>query len=608
MADQPTSDGVPPSPFLPADKPHISPLPFLLGGEPQTTAAPHPPGGKTARVLKRIQWVAMVAYLAGLVAGFGSLALIPFFGWDDYLFPLAGGLFGGGMAVFLLAKAAESMWIWLCKRNFQFTLRWLLAFTFVAALVLGGVSWVLQAAAREEAKRQLLATRTGFRTIAGSLALYDAMFGHLPYPVRRATPDRPTELGMANGTGKPLYSWRAEVAEVAQPWCEIPWNLAESWDSPANRRFAEIPGRYCYDGLARGVGSPVAASDSTDTNLLAITGPDTAFGSNGEAPRSLADIDADTILAVEVVNSGIHWMEPGDFDLRTMPQTINARDGRGISSRHPGGFHVLFADQQTWFLSNRVPFAEVRKFFTVEGAKKYDRRQVLEPYLLARFPSWEEARLNVRAGYSLYGGPDPIVDPEFADADLEQFAPGRSFTVLDFSGTRITGGRLGRLRAFDKLSSLRLDATPITGPGLEQLQDLPKLQSLYLSDTPVDDAGLESICGLTHLTTLYLDGTAITDAGLEHLDRMEKLQELNLSRTRITGLSLARLSRTSNLTALQLNGTDLSDGALDHLASFKSLTSLALHRTRVTPEGAKELGERLPKCKIHYSGPSSAVP
>ena len=611
MTDQPASDGVPPSPFLPADRPQIAPSPFLPGDELPSLAPPSPPAGKTLRVLSRIQIAAIAVSALGLFAGLGSVLVAYFFRDVAFLLHMTGYLFclaGGGWAVFLLAKAAEALWTWLCKRNFQFTLWWLMAFTFVAALILGGISWVLQAAAREEASRRLQATRTALRTVAGSLALYDAMYGHLPCPVRRATLGRPVELGMPNGTGKPLYSWRAEVAELAQPWCEDSWNLAEPWNSPANRRFAEIPARYCYEGLARGVGSPVAVGASTDTNLLAITGPGTAFGGDGETPRSLAELDGDTILAVEVVNSGLHWMEPGDFDVRTMPQMINARDGRGISSRHPGGFHVLFADQQTWFLSTKVPFAELRKFFTVESAKRHNRRQVLSPYLLARFPSWEETRKSVRASYSLYGGHDSVVDPEFTDADLWQFAPGRNFTVLDFSGTRITGTALGRLRGCSKLWSLRLDATPITGPGLEQLEGLSELQALFLSDTRVDDAGVEYIRGLPHLTTLHLDGTAITDAGLKHLAGMKNLQELSLSRTRIAGSGLVHLAGMSGLTALQLSGTEVGDEALEHLASLESLTSLALHRTRVTVEGAKELRQCLPKCKVHYSGLSSLQP
>jgi hypothetical protein len=76
---------------------------------------------------------------------------------------------------------------------------------------------------------------------------------------------------------------------------------------------------------------------------------------------------------------------PGDLDIRTMPRTINGADGHGISSRYAGGFHVLFADWRIWFVSQRVPFDELEKFFTVEGARKYDAEELLGPYVLVRF-------------------------------------------------------------------------------------------------------------------------------------------------------------------------------------------------------------------------------
>ena len=117
--------------------------------------------------------------------------------------------------------------------------------------------------------------------------------------------------------------------------------------------------------------------------MFAITGPGTAWGDDStELPRSLKEIDGDTILAVEVANSGCHWMRPGDFDVRTMPHTICDPKGKGISSRHKGGFNVLFADAVVMFLRTDIPFETLAQFFTVDGAKKHDREKELKPYEL----------------------------------------------------------------------------------------------------------------------------------------------------------------------------------------------------------------------------------
>ena len=67
-----------------------------------------------------------------------------------------------------------------------------------------------------------------------------------------------------------------------------------------------------------------------------------------------------------------------------MPATIGAADGAGISGRIAGGFHVIFADGELWFLGNEVPFATLQKLFTVDGAMKNDRQDLLGRYTRRR--------------------------------------------------------------------------------------------------------------------------------------------------------------------------------------------------------------------------------
>jgi hypothetical protein len=37
-----------------------------------------------------------------------------------------------------------------------------------------------------------------------------------------------------------------------------------------------------------------------------------------------------------------------------------------------------------WFLRHDVPLAELREFFTIDGAKRHDREQVLGPYAVRK--------------------------------------------------------------------------------------------------------------------------------------------------------------------------------------------------------------------------------
>jgi hypothetical protein len=79
------------------------------------------------------------------------------------------------------------------------------------------------------------------------------------------------------------------------------------------------------------------------------------------------------ILFVEVAHSGVHWMEPGDITLEGMADSIR----EGLDG---DGFHVAFADGEVWFLSRDVPMANLRPFFTLDGARKHDREDILGPY------------------------------------------------------------------------------------------------------------------------------------------------------------------------------------------------------------------------------------
>jgi hypothetical protein len=164
--------------------------------------------------------------------------------------------------------------------------------------------------------------------------------------------------------GRPLSSWRFQIS----PFLEAMMrgiDLDDAWDDPVNRHYAVHPhGCFCLREAAD-------RTRGAETNVMAITGPDTPL--DGQRDRPFSELDADTILAVEVAHSETIWAEPGDLNIDELPESLcQGLDGDGL--------HVLFADGTVWFLRNDVPLAELRKFFTIDGAKRYDREQVLGSY------------------------------------------------------------------------------------------------------------------------------------------------------------------------------------------------------------------------------------
>jgi hypothetical protein len=260
-------------------------------------------------------------------------------------------------------------------RRFQFSrLAFILVGTaLVFALIFILPAWRVAYLAKQEFERRQM-TKYSFKLTWHALSVYNAQNGQLPFPVR------------CDASGRPLYSWRGTTALLTENWFphapDGSWDATKPWDDPSNRQLADFPQRFCYDGLI--YWGLIPDDYSRETCQMAITGPDTAFGGDGTPPKSLQEIADDTILVVESRSSGIHWMKPGDFDIGTMPRTISGSNGLGISSRYRDGFHVLFADGEVWFISNRVPFQTLEMFFTLTGAEAHDRENALGPFLLDR--------------------------------------------------------------------------------------------------------------------------------------------------------------------------------------------------------------------------------
>lgn len=166
---------------------------------------------------------------------------------------------------------------------------------------------------------------------------------------------------VADKRGRPLHSWRALLLPYLDPPLAAQYRYDEPWDGPNNSRLAgRIPSVYRCP-------SEISESRNT-TNYVVINGADTIF--DGETCTKRAEITdgaADTLLVVEMEESGIAWLEPRDLRIEQITGGINSADE--VASRHAGGAMVLTADGKTHFLLDGRNAAEVQAFATKSGGE-----------------------------------------------------------------------------------------------------------------------------------------------------------------------------------------------------------------------------------------------
>ncbi len=136
---------------------------------------------------------------------------------------------------------------------------------------------------------------------------------------------------IADSTGRPMHSWRVLLLPYLDKQALYDrYDFNEPWDGPNNRqRAAEIAVEY------RCVTADRADYADTTTSYVAVVGPETAWP--GAMPMAVDDI-ADgwdrTILLVEVVDSGIHCMEPRDLTMKEVLTGVTPEQRTRVSSRH----------------------------------------------------------------------------------------------------------------------------------------------------------------------------------------------------------------------------------------------------------------------------------
>lgn len=268
---------------------------------------------------------------------------------------VAGGLFAWGaggepIALLLFLPAAFGTLAYLIHLLTRWaTLTVLLTagfFTLSSFCLLGPISrGVPQRSARE------MSCNNNLRNLLLALAQYESVYGTFP------------PAFIADDHGKPMHSWRV----LLLPYLEQQdlyklYRFDEPWNGPNNSAL--------HQRRVRIYTCPSDNSPQFDTSYVAVLGPTTAWP--GETATKLGDLKdgpSNTILLVEVESSGIHWMEPRDLDLSSLNLAVNSPSGTSISSGHPIGAHVAYADGRVKFISNNTPSKTLRALLTRSGGE-----------------------------------------------------------------------------------------------------------------------------------------------------------------------------------------------------------------------------------------------
>jgi len=207
---------------------------------------------------------------------------------------------------------------------------------------------------------------------------------------------------IADKNGKPMHSWRVLIVPyMCYGSVYDEYHFKEPWDGPNNKKLLAARPREYVCPSDESAQSPGA----TQTSYVAVVGANAAWP--GEKSRDLKEIAANrgaanTIMLVEVANSGIPWTEPRDLSLEAIAQAA-ADDPNSVgfvkhAQRYDGfffyhdtvvyGANVAFADGSVQFLpAGALTAGNLRDLLQVGGFSEDDGEYDLD--------SWTEGQGGV---------------------------------------------------------------------------------------------------------------------------------------------------------------------------------------------------------------------
>ncbi|MSR56876.1 MAG: DUF1559 domain-containing protein [Planctomycetaceae bacterium] len=179
---------------------------------------------------------------------------------------------------------------------------------------------------------------------------------------------------VTDADGLRLHGWRTLLLPyLDQAPLYNAYRFDEPWDGKNNATLQDhsLPVLICPSN---------SHSVQGQTSYVAVVGTGTAWP--GSTPAKLEedfpDGPSNTILVVEIEDSGIHWMKPRDLNFEEMNFALNDSEDRSISARHKekgrwpwsgtsAWVNVLFADGSVKRIRVDTPSETIRALLTANG-------------------------------------------------------------------------------------------------------------------------------------------------------------------------------------------------------------------------------------------------
>jgi hypothetical protein len=171
---------------------------------------------------------------------------------------------------------------------------------------------------------------------------------------------------IADHDGHPLLSWRVLILPyLGENDVFKKVRLNEPWDSPHNREvFQKATGPNYYFHCCS------ATSPECDTSYVMVVGRNmTSDGPHSVRLGDIKDGASNTILLVEIKNSGIHWAEPRDLAFDSMSFRVNDPNWKGVGSYHNGVAHVALCDASIRSINDNFEPRVLKSLLTINGSE-----------------------------------------------------------------------------------------------------------------------------------------------------------------------------------------------------------------------------------------------